>query len=329
MDQERLFSLSRRTLLAGGASAAAFAAIGGSPALASAPKLASQAPYYYRFALGGFEATIASDGPLTLPSSVFVGVPQEDVEKLLVQNFLPPKDVAVEQNILVVNTGSKLVMFDTGLGSAKLFGPNSGRLQSSLKAAGIDPKTIDAVVLSHAHPDHTWGILGDDGKPNFPNAQIYISQADYDFWTDLSQPAAKTDAMKPLFEGARKHLVPNRDRIVFVKDGQEFLPGIQAMATPGHTIGHNAYIITSAGKTLAFLGDTTNHPVALFQDPRIEFAYDMDGKQAVKSHTKILDMLATTRTPLLGYHFPWPGIGYAAKHGEGFQYHPAMMQMVL
>lgn len=124
--------------------------------------------------------------------------------------------------------------------------------------------------------------MRDDGKPNFPNAQIHLSQADYDFWTDLSLPAAKTDAMKPLFEGARKHLVPNRDRIVFVNDGQEFLLGIQAMAAPGHTLGHTAYIIASAGQSLAFLGDTTNHPVALFEDPRIEFAFDMDGKQAVK-----------------------------------------------
>lgn len=328
--------ISRRNLLALGAamsapvlSAPALLGFSTSPARAAAPTIGKQAPYFYRFKLGSFEATVISDGPLNLPLDAFVGVTKDVVQGLLTNHFLPKDEVSLEQNILVLNTGTKLIMFDTGLGSTKLFGPNSGRLLNSLREAGIDPKSIDALVISHAHPDHLWGIMADDGKPNYPNAQIYLNQADFDFWTDLKNPLFNDPNWKPLIEGARKHLLPNRERIVFIKDGQEFLPGVQAIAAPGHTVGHTAFMITSGGKSLAFLADTTHHPVLLFENPRIEFVYDTDAKLSAKSRTRLLDMLATSRVPLLGYHFPWPGIGYAAKAGEGFRYYPMQQQMIL
>jgi glyoxylase-like metal-dependent hydrolase (beta-lactamase superfamily II) len=275
---------------------------------------------------------VVSDGPLPLgePSGSFLGTSKEDVQKMLTDNFLSPSNVILEQNVLVLNTGDKLVLIDTGMGSSTMFGPTTGKLQANLKAAGIDPKDIDAVVATHAHCDHVWGIMADDGTPHFPNAQIYISQADFDYWTDEAKLGMKDPAyMKPFVEGARKNLLPNRDRIVFVKDGQEFLPGIQAMAAPGHTVGHTIYMITSGGQSLAALGDTTHHQVLLFEKPLIEFAYDTDSKQSAKTRVRVLDMLAKDRIPMLAYHFPWPGIGHAAKHGEGFHFYPTPMQMVL
>jgi glyoxylase-like metal-dependent hydrolase (beta-lactamase superfamily II) len=135
--------------------------------------------------------------------------------------------------------------------------------------------------------------------------------------------------MQPFVEGARKNLLPIRDRLVFVKDGQEFLPGIQAISAPGHTVGHTVYIITSDGKSLAAIGDLTHHQVILLEKPLIEFAYDTDPKQSAKTRVRVLDMLASNRTPLIAYHFPWPGIGYVAKQGEGFRFYPEPLQMVL
>ena len=254
-------SMSRRQALLGTAAtagAATFSALPMPKAYAKAPIATDQAPYFYRFMHGKMQATVVSDGilPLGEPSGSFLGSSKEEIGKMLTDNFLSPSNVILEQNILVLNTGDKLVLFDTGMGSSTMFGPTTGKLLASLKAAGIDPKDIDAVVATHAHCDHVWGIMADDGSRNFPNAQIYISQADFDFWTDEAKLAMKDPAyMKPFVEGARKNLLPNRDRMVFFKDGQEFLPGIQAMAAPGHTVGHTVFMITSDGKTLAAIGE--------------------------------------------------------------------------
>src|SRR5262249_588875 len=145
-----------------------------------------QAPYFFRFNHGKMQVTVVSDGPLPLgdPAGSFLGASKEEIGKMLTDNFLAPTNVVLEQNILVINTGAKLVLIHTGMGTSTMFGNTTGKLLGSLKAAGIDPKYIDAVVATHAHCDHVWGIMADDGKPNFPNAQIYISQADFDFWTD-------------------------------------------------------------------------------------------------------------------------------------------------
>jgi glyoxylase-like metal-dependent hydrolase (beta-lactamase superfamily II) len=278
------------------------------------------------------QATVISDGilPLGEPSGSFLGSSKEEIGKMLTDNFLSPTNVVLEQNILVLNTGDKLVLFDTGMGSSQMFGPTPGKMLANLKAAGIDPKDIDAVVATHAHCDHVWGIMADNGTPNFPNAQIYISQADFDFWTDEKKLSLKEPAyMQPFVEGARKNLLPNRERIVFVKDGQEFLPGIQAIAAPGHTVGHTIYMITSDGKSLAAIGDLTHHQVILLEKPRIEFAYDTDSKQSASTRVRMLDMLASNRIPLIAYHFPWPGLGHVAKHGDGFRFFAAPLQMVL
>jgi glyoxylase-like metal-dependent hydrolase (beta-lactamase superfamily II) len=327
--------LSRRRLIADG-SAIGASIVAGAPFVrsvnAKAPITNTQAPYFYRFKIGSIEATVVSDGilPLGEPSGSFLGVSKEDIGKMLTDNFLSPDSVILEQNALVLNTGDRLILFDNGMGTSTMFGPTTGKLLASLKAAAIDPKDIDALVITHGHCDHCWGTMADDGSPNFPNAQIYISQADYDFWTDEAKLSVKEPAfMKVFVEGARRNLVPNRDRIVFVKDGQEFLPGIQAIATPGHTVGHTIYIITSQGKSLAAIGDLTHHQVLLVEKPRIEFAYDTDPKQSANTRVRILDMLAAQRMPLLAYHFPWPGIGHVGKHGDGFRYFPSAMRMTL
>jgi glyoxylase-like metal-dependent hydrolase (beta-lactamase superfamily II) len=326
-------NMSRRQALSAGAAFAGAVGLGGlktPSAHAKAPLAKDQAPYFYRFKHGSMQATVVSDGilPLGDPSGSFLGSSKEEIGKMLTDNFLSPTNVILEQNILVMNTGDKLVLFDTGMGSSTMFGPTTGKLLATLKSAGIDPKDIDAVVATHAHCDHVWGIMGDDGSRHFPNAQIYISQADFDYWTDEAKLGMKDPAyMKPFVEGARKNLLPNRDRMVFIKDGQEFLPGIQAMAAPGHTVGHTIYMITSDGKSLAAIGDLTHHQVLLVEKPRIEFAYDTDSKQSANTRVRVLDMLAANRIPLIAYHFPWPGVGHVAKNGDGFRYYPSPLEM--
>ena len=262
--------------------------------------------------------TVVSDGPLPLgdPSGTFTGVPREEVKKMLSDNFLNPDNVVLEQNSPIVNTGDKLILFDTGMGTSKAFGPTTGRQQKSMAEAGIKPGDIDAVVLSHAHIDHIGGVVGEDGKSLFPNAQFYIAQSDLDFWTDEGKLGS---GLKDFVVHARKNLLPVRDRIVFFKDGQEFLPGVTAMAAPGHTVGHHIFMVNSAGKSFAFLGDLSHHSVLLLEKPRMEFSYDTDPKQAAASRVRLLEMLAANKIPVMSYHFAWPGYGHVAKVGGWVQ----------
>jgi glyoxylase-like metal-dependent hydrolase (beta-lactamase superfamily II) len=320
-------NVSRRSLLALGAGLGATAVMDGS-ALARAPKLGTQSPYFHRFVLGNAEVTVVSDGPLSLgdPKGTFTGVPEDEMRKMLTDNFLSPTNIVLEQNSPIVNMGDKLVLFDTGLGSAKGFGPTTGRQQKSMAEAGIKPEDIDAVVFSHAHPDHVGGVVDDNGKPLFPNAQYYLAQNDLEFWTDESKA---NGPLKDFIAIARKNLLPVRDRIVFYKDGQEFLPGIQAIAAPGHTVGHTIFMITSDGKSFAYTADLTHHQVLLLEKPRMEFVYDTDSKQAAASRVKVLDMLAANKIALISYHYPWPGLGHVVKNGDGFHYLPQPMTMVL
>jgi glyoxylase-like metal-dependent hydrolase (beta-lactamase superfamily II) len=321
------YHVSRRSLLALGAGLGATAMMGGN-ALARAPKVGTQSPYFHRFILGAAEVTVVSDGPLPLgdPSSTFLGVPKEEVKKMLTDNFLSPDNVVLEQNSPIVNIGDKLVLFDTGMGTSKAFGPTTGRQQKSMAEAGIKAEDIDAVVCSHAHIDHIGGIVGADDKPLFPNAQVYIAQSDFDFWTDEGKMGSP---LKDFIVHARKNLLPVRDRLVYFKDGQEILPGIQAIATPGHTVGHHIFMVTSEGKSFAFLGDLSHHQVLLLEKPRMEFAYDTDPKMAANTRVKMLDTLAANKTAVMSYHFPWPGLGHVVKNNDGFRYIAEPMNMQL
>lgn len=323
-------TLSRRGLLTGTAAVAAYGLLGGHRALAKAPMQGTQAPAVYRFKLGAFEATVISDGPLLIGEAkpeMFKGMTKEAIDRELGANFLSPSNVVMEQNTLLINTGDKLVLFDTGVGADKSFGGKSGRLLSNLKAANIDAKDIDAVVITHAHPDHCWQLIDANKAHNFPNAQIYIAEADLKFWTDEGNRSL------PFFGGfidpTRAALLPHRERMVFVKNEQEILPGIHALSTPGHTVGHTSYMITSNGESLFNTADLAHHHVLIMENPKTEFAFDSDPKQGAATRIRMFDMVAAQKTMILAYHFPWPGIGHVSKRGDGFRYTPAPQQTVL
>jgi glyoxylase-like metal-dependent hydrolase (beta-lactamase superfamily II) len=318
-------SLSRRRLLTGAGATAGLIA-GTSLARAKAPPLNTPAPAFYRFKLGTIEATVVTDGPLSIgpAARTFRGPSEDELGKMMSDQFLPANNVVLDQNVLVINTGDKLALFETGMSSVKR-NDDMGRLVQSLKQSGIDPKDIDAVIPTHAHIDHIGGIMAADGSRNFPNAQIYIAQTDLEFWTDdkrLGTPGEGSSL------AAKKNLLPNRDRIVFYQDGKEVIPGVQAMLTPGHTVGHTSFVITSGGKSLFVVGDLMHH-VILVEKPRMEVAFDTDPKQGIETRIKVMDLLAKERMPALVYHMPWPGIGHFAKQGDGFRYVAEPMQLVL
>jgi glyoxylase-like metal-dependent hydrolase (beta-lactamase superfamily II) len=289
-----------------------------------------QVPAAYRFKVGGLECTVVSDGPLrlgTFSAELFKGLAQERIDAFVADNFLDKNNFMIDQNALVVDTGAKLVLIDTGMGFRKIYGPRTGHLLGNLRAAGIDPGSIDVVALSHAHPDHVWGLASEDGKPHFPNAQIHITQADLEYWTDeakLSDPA-----LGHYIGPIRDALLPLRDRMVFVKDGQEVVPGLQALATPGHTVGHTSFVISSEASAIVYTADLAHQPVLQMENPRAEFARDTDPKQGVSSRLRVFDMAASGKIPIIAYHFPWPGIGHVAKSGDHYRYVAMQMQTVL
>ncbi|MQB07955.1 MBL fold metallo-hydrolase [Agrobacterium tumefaciens] len=284
-------------------------------------------PYYYPFDFGEGKITVLSDGPLGLgdPSENFLGVEPQTVKDMLARNFLPLNDVVLEQNVPLVEINGKTILFDTGMGASKAFGPTTGRLLESMKEAGRSPEEVDAIVLSHAHIDHTGGICNAAGELNFPNANLYISESDFNDWTDGS-------TLDPMFQfqidNARKNLLPHKDRTFFFRDGEEFLPGVQALHAPGHTLGHHCFLIESGRQRLCFMGDLTHHHVLLMERPMMEFKYDTDPKLSARSRTRVLDMLATDRIQVMSYHFAWPGTGHVAREGDGFRYIQSPMQML-
>ncbi|MBW8269254.1 MBL fold metallo-hydrolase [Caldovatus aquaticus] len=325
-------SLSRRALF-GAAAAAVLPLWPASEARAAAPFRNELPPAWHRFRVGEFEATIVSDGalPLGRPAPAFPASPPEEIEALMRAHFLPVNEATLEQNALILNTGRQLILFDTGMGESmgpqsKMFGPTTGRLLRNMRAAGIEPEQIDLVCATHAHCDHVWGLVDERGQRVFPNAQVAISEADLKFWTDDGNKRGP-EWVSVFIEGAKKNLAAYRDRLVMVRDGQEVVPGVTAIATPGHTVGHYVYAITSGGTTLVNTGDLAHHQVLLLRRPLWEFAYDTDPKQSAQTRLRMLDRLATDRHAVLSYHFPWPGLGHVSKESEGFAWHPAPMNV--
>jgi formate dehydrogenase accessory protein FdhD len=211
------------------------------------------------------------------------------------------------------------------------------KLIGAMARHGIGPTHGFAVITSRCsyemvqkavagHPDHVWGLAGEGGKPNFPSAQIYVTQADLDYWTDeakLSDPA-----LGHYIGPIRDALLPLRDRMVFLKDGQDVVPGVQALSTPGHTVGHSSFVISSQGSSLVNIADLAHQPVLQMENPRAEFARDTDPKQGVTTRLRVFDMVANQKIPILAYHFPWPGMGHIAKRGDRYRYVAVEMQTV-
>jgi glyoxylase-like metal-dependent hydrolase (beta-lactamase superfamily II) len=322
-------TLTRRGLLGTGVAAAAgLSLLNRNLAWAAAPMRNELPPAWHRFRWGEFEATIVSDGslPLGKPQDSFVGPGADRITAMLTGEFLDPEAATLEQNVLVLNTGRQLLLFDTGMGDSmgadsRMFGPTTGRLLANLRAAGIQPEQIDMVIATHAHCDHIWALVNGNGQRNFPNAQVAINEADVRFWTDDANKRGPA-FMTAFIEGAKKNLDAYRDRLVMVRDGQEVVPGVTAVFAPGHTIGHTIYFITSQGRTLVNTGDLAHHQVLLLRQPMMEFSFDTDPKQSAGTRSRMLERLATERHAVLSYHFPWPGLGHVRREGEGFAWVP-------
>jgi glyoxylase-like metal-dependent hydrolase (beta-lactamase superfamily II) len=328
----KLTSINRRAFVmssaAGVLSSAALLAFNPGVADAKEAMIGNKAPAWYRFKLGDFEATVISDGTLNLgpATALFPKTPKDALEDVFASQFLSPAAVVVNENCLVLNIGERLVLFDSGMGSYKTFGTAAGRLENTLAASGIKPDDIDAIILTHGHIDHLSGIMSDDGKRLFPNAQIIMSKVEHDFWTDEAKTSS-TGVMKLLVDSARKNLLPNKDRMVFVEDGKEAIKGVSVVSSRGHTPGHASYLISSAGQNFLFTGDAVTNTAISFGHPDWVFGFDADPGMASDTRKRVLDMAVQDKLTLVGYHFAFPGIGNVAKEGNAYRFVPAAMDL--
>jgi glyoxylase-like metal-dependent hydrolase (beta-lactamase superfamily II) len=154
-----------------------------------------------------------------------------------------------------------------------------------------------------------------------------MTQADLEFWTDEAK--SSDPLIGGLIAPTRATLLPNRGRIVFIKDDQEIIPGVHAIATPGHTVGHMSIVISSQGKSLMYTADVAHQYVLVTANPRAEFIFDTDPAQAIATRLRVFDMVAAQRMPVLIYHFPWPGIGHIVKTGDSYRWVPASVATAL
>jgi len=296
-------------------------------AQAGAPQLKTQAPGYYRMMLGDFEVTALFDGTLDLqPKQLLTNTTQKDVGKLLDKSF--QKDtVQTSVNGYLINTGSKLVLVDTG--AAGLFGPTAGNLLANLKASGYQPEQVDEIYITHMHPDHVGGLLA-DGKPAFPNAIVRADQHDADFWLSQATMEKAPKEVQGFFQGAMASLNPYVAAGKFKPfDGEaELVPGVRSFAARGHTPGHSIYAVESKGQKLVLWGDLMHVAAVQFPQPQVTISFDSDSKSAAIQRKKAYADAAKGGFLVAGAHLPFPGIGHIRAEGRGYVWVPVDYQQI-
>lgn len=324
--------ISRRQWLAGAALATASAALPPfHTAYGSAPQIGSQEPGFYRFKVGNYEITAVNDGTWfrKLPSFV-KNADMPDVQKALADAFLPTDTMPIPFTMLMVNTGSRLIAFDVGTGGQfGSFAPQSGTFLKNFAAAGIEPDDVDAIYISHFHPDHINGLKTKDNTLVFPNASINVPAAEWNFWMDDSNIAKVSDAIEPTFKNARRIFSDIAGKVQRFDSGKELESGIASVPTPGHTPGHTAFMIASNNQSLLYLADVAFHPAVFVRHPQWQPVVDMDGNLAVATRKAMLDRAATDKTRVHGYHWPFPGSGYIVRTANSYDLVPAMWQPAL
>lgn len=294
-------------------------------AAAAIPALGTLAPRIVRarasdvVAVGDIRVRVVSDGTVTLPVSFTLPETDEaDLDALFRENGAePPREFVNQTNVTLIETGNRRILVDTGSGPT--FQASAGRLEEALLEMGVDPQDVTDVIFTHGHADHLWGALDDfEDGPRFPNARHVMGEAEYAFWTDPATPQTAPDWLQGLALGAARVLDTLGDRVERAGDGAELAPGISYLATPGHSPGHMSVLVASGADQLVVGGDALTNVYVSFQRPEWPLGTDLDRNQAIATRLSLLDRLASDRIGLVGYHLPFPGIGYVERKGRAF-----------
>ena len=291
------------------------------PALATAPMAHTTAPGYYRMMLGDFEVTALSDGTSPMPvQQLLTGITPAQTEQALKAAF-QPLPYEMNFNAFLVNTGSRLVLFDTGAGH--LLGKDLGELAARIRACGYRPEQVDDIYITHMHPDHIGG-LSEQGRRVFPNAVVHANRHDADFWLSEAQRDKAPAAQREFFDDAMAALKPyiQAGRFKTFSDDAQLAPGIRAVPLAGHTPGHTAYLVESKGRKMLVWGDVIHVPAVQFAQPQVAIHFDIDSPEAVAARERILAEAARNGYLVAGAHLSFPGLGHLRKDGSGYRWIP-------
>jgi glyoxylase-like metal-dependent hydrolase (beta-lactamase superfamily II) len=321
-------TLTRRVLLSGAAAASASGALAcfaSTPVRAAAPEAGKQAPGFYRYKVGDIEITVVTDGVVRgkLPDNFVTNVQTEDVKAALAAARLDRDIFNNTFTPIVVNTGGKLVLIDTGVGEAgfKQTNGTAGQFMANLAAAGLKADDIDVVIVSHYHGDHMNGLLKADNSLAFPNAEILVPAVEHKYWMDDGEMTrAPKGRIEGLFQNSRRVFSGEvLKRLRTYEWDKEVVPGITTVGTPGHSPGHSSHIISSGSAKVYVQADVTHVPYLFVRNPGWHAFYDQDPVTAEATRRKVYDMLSAENMVVQGFHYPFPSHAYVEKTGTGYR----------
>ncbi|WP_135469477.1 MBL fold metallo-hydrolase [Crenalkalicoccus roseus] len=323
------FAPGRRAALLSAAAAAAAAALPAAAPAAPAQRR-TPAPGFHRVMVGDVEVTALLDGGMQMPNEniprFFPDSTPEEIAPLRERAFFREGGLHQPVGCYLVNTGRSLFLVDCG-GDGQTF-PNTGRTLDALRASGYAPEEVQAVLLTHIHPEHAAGLSFDGTTRNFPNAEVVVSQTDHRFWTDPAEEGRVPQGQR-FIQAARRAIGPYGERIrtIPLEREVEVLPGVFSVPAPGHTPGHVSYRVTSQNETMLIWGDIAHQVVIQLARPRWRVGVDVDPAMGIESRVRHLEMLAGERVLVGGVHVPWPGFGRVVRDGEGFLWVPRPWQL--